>query len=731
MLAAWLALAVGLAWLFLDRQLDRAFIVYRYAANLAAGHGFGYNPGDGILINAASPPYVALLAGLSRLPVELPLLGSLVGAAAIVLGGAALYGMGFQEQDGLSAALAAGIYVALPGLWLLLGLETPLWMALCLAAVWMQVREHMLPAALLLALATLVRPESLILAAVLVIDLLISGRSLPLPAAGIYIGGIALGLLWGQSLAMGGPLPGLSPALVGMDDYSVPGGLIPLLSDLFALSWLWPGMLFVSGAGAILLREQRWALLLVSWAALQVAALGILRVNAGPWTYAPLYAALAALTGLGLAFFMQRLPPGWGALAAGLASALVVGTLSLTIYTFTLTPPDYEWGILTLPEVDTQAAEAGRWLAANTPPEAQVGITRLGALGYYAERPLIDYGGALDAELRAAQARGDGQWWIGARTPQVVVLSEEELHDLEGFDLTTDPWFTTTYEEAERIPASQADRPALLIFERTSDPRPLTETLVNYVTYPGGLTLNRIASDFSLAPLETGITGRVRLEWLLEEPIQRVHHVEMRIVGRDGTLLAQLGRPLDLSIWPRREFLTSYHSLQIASAANPGLYMVEVGVGPDPFNLEWRSIAEAKVPFPSSTFLGALSGASANFGEIRLEGYRLARTEAGLEVLLMWVAATRPPADYTVLVQVRDPAGAVAAELSTQPHGGAYPTSIWSSGEQVPDTYMIDDTSLPAGAYEVYVGLLAADGSRILTSDGLDMVLVGPVYISE
>ena len=97
----------------------------------------------------------------------------------------------------------------------------------------------------------------------------------------------------------------------------------------------------------------------------------------------------------------------------------------------------------------------------------------------------------------------------------------------------------------------------------------------------------------------------------------------------------------------------------------------------------------------------------------------------------MWVANTRPLADYTVQIQVRDGSGAVLAQLETQPHEGTYPTSIWSSGEQVPDTYIIDDDGLAPGSYEVYVGLLAVDGSRILTTDGRDMVLIAPVSISE
>jgi len=61
---------VGLAlviWLGVMREfrLDDSFITFRYAQNLAAGHGLVYNPGDTTLSTTA-PLYAILLAGLSH-----------------------------------------------------------------------------------------------------------------------------------------------------------------------------------------------------------------------------------------------------------------------------------------------------------------------------------------------------------------------------------------------------------------------------------------------------------------------------------------------------------------------------------------------------------------------------------------------------------------------------------------------------------------------------------------
>ena len=48
---------------------DDAFITYRYAENLARGHGLVYNPGEAVL-GTSAPGYAAVLGGLSLLTRE-------------------------------------------------------------------------------------------------------------------------------------------------------------------------------------------------------------------------------------------------------------------------------------------------------------------------------------------------------------------------------------------------------------------------------------------------------------------------------------------------------------------------------------------------------------------------------------------------------------------------------------------------------------------------------------
>ncbi len=221
------------------------------------------------------------------------------------------------------------------------------------------------------------------------------------------------------------------------------------------------------------------------------------------------------------------------------------------------------------------------------------------------------------------------------------------------------------------------------------------------------------------------------LEWLLNQRIDGARYVSVAIRGREGAIVALGGRDVDFSAWPTRELITTYHTVELAAALLPGVYDVQVGLGPNPNELTWHNAAVAKIPFPAGGFVGAVSGTRTEFGKIALVGYRLARTPDALEVALLWQALDEVRVDYRVFIQVRDANGAVRLREEFEPHGGAYPTSVWASGEQVPDTRMLDVAGLPPGEYEVFAGLLDPDGERVLAVDGRDTVRVGQVNIEE
>jgi len=118
------AVALGVAaWPF---TVDDAFIVARYAANLAAGQGWAMNPGvpsDGVTaLPWVLPPWTACVLGLDPVVVAkgLGLLGSAI-ATALVVGGAARLAPGGVAVTGIVAVASATTCI-----WAVAGLETGL-----------------------------------------------------------------------------------------------------------------------------------------------------------------------------------------------------------------------------------------------------------------------------------------------------------------------------------------------------------------------------------------------------------------------------------------------------------------------------------------------------------------------------------------------------------------------------------------------------------------------------
>jgi len=565
----------------------------------------------------------------------------------------------------------------------------------------------------------------------------LNGRPLrPLPGS-LYIGIVTLGLLWtARSVEGGALLPTPSQALNGTPLPEAIGadalaGLARLGGAFWALSPLWAFTLPIAACGVAGLRKERWALPLLGWAVMHIAVLIILRAAAYVWQFAPLLPALSMLVGLGLHWIAAHIKP---LLLRQVALTLTIlaigGAVAHTLYTLGAVPPRPAplWPPPFPAPVEGGYVEAALWLRDNTPPDALVGATQIGTLGYLSQRPLLDYYGRLQPQIRQALARGDRLWWLGEYQPRYLVLHSSEQEELAALSAQGDLWFKRAYTEVAHFPTTPTSD-EVVVLALAIDPPPLVEQLVGMVRYDGGIVLNSIATDFPLAPLEGGRMGRLRLEWLLEEPVDAGRYVSIAIRGRDGTVAALGGQTLDFQRWPTRRLITTFHTLDLAPGLAPGVYDVQVGIGADAFHVTWQTVAVAKIPFPEAAFVGAVSGLRADFGDLVLLGYRLSSSPAVLEVLLMWEAARAPHADYSVLVQVRDAQGVIVAQKEAEPYDGAYPTSVWSAGERVADVRRMETGDLLPGEYTVYVGLIDPDGRRLLTSDGQDAVPLGRVTI--
>ncbi len=94
----------------------------------------------------------------------------------------------------------------------------------------------------------------------------------------------------------------------------------------------------------------------------------------------------------------------------------------------------------------TAYREVGTWLRQHTPPGSVVAAWEIGAIGYYSDRPILDYLGLITPAAQEHVARGDYSWWVHERPPDYVIVRDPP----GGFELAAleDPLFPQVYEHS-------------------------------------------------------------------------------------------------------------------------------------------------------------------------------------------------------------------------------------------------------------------------------------------
>ncbi len=139
------------------------------------------------------------------------------------------------------------------------------------------------------------------------------------------------------------------------------------------------------------------------------------------------------------------------------------------------------------------------------------------------------------------------------------------------------------------------------------------------------------------------------------------------------------------------------------------------GFAPDTIRL-----GPLKIPMPAVTKMPSdVQAQSARFGDVaRLLGYRLASQSDHFTLSLYWQAEKPDDVDYTVFVHVLNAEGQMVTGQDSQPASGRYPTGIWEPGEIVPDERSFATGDLPAGTYQLEVGMY-----RVTTGERLPVTL--------
>ncbi len=261
--------------------IDNRLILSRYAAQLQAGNGLVFNPGERYLLIFA--PLYMLLEAISS--------PAILFVAATVIAGTTLYRLG--RRLGLRrgfAFAAAAIYVLSAPLWMAYATAFPLMTALVLVALELILGARWSLAGLLIGLATFCSPEALILGVVLLIYALQRGKGWPfaLPLIAVLgAGGAGLAAYYGPTL-----WDGLLTLKRSHDS-----------TNQRLIAWVFMGALgLVAWLAGYRERTRPEIALLGAWIGLYALIVGVLLRDIDGWRFLPVVGVGALLGGL----FIQK-----------------------------------------------------------------------------------------------------------------------------------------------------------------------------------------------------------------------------------------------------------------------------------------------------------------------------------------------------------------------------------------------------------------------------------------
>ncbi len=480
-----LLLGVGALAVFLAEsavrhaQLDDAYISYRYGRNLVEGNGLVYNPGEAVegITNLLWTLMVALGIALGFKANATGHVLGLVSGVAAVLATWWYARRGLPPPRAWIAAVAAWVLVSsLPfALWATSGMETALFTAATLVALAAHARGRVGGATLAAAVATLTRPDGVLVAATIyafhlvengregwrawrwpavytLLGLVLVGFRLayygsPVPNTFFAkVGGIPVtqGLAYLGDFFAAGPFLLLIPAAIALvrDRLGWPGGVFCAITCVYTVAvggdvfphgrFLLPVLaclsaLAVQGASQAWSRD-RYAGILV--AALIPGAIAWQVFGGLPWWMAVGLVFAAAAWALGVARNRPALPITAAAIGAGLAilALTIPGTgardaLRNSKRSLQLREVRTGFGML-----ERMGFMRARRLEERGEPVRLVAGGAIGAFGYFSNLPIVDLYGLVDPEIarsRPAGSTGGASLPGHQRSNAELILSRE------------------------------------------------------------------------------------------------------------------------------------------------------------------------------------------------------------------------------------------------------------------------------------------------------------------
>lgn len=461
---------------------------------------------------------------------------------------------------------------------------------------------------------------------------------------------------------------------------------IPILEKMPLL--LVYGVTALIGAGMLRGSDRPYIRLLTGW-----GALGLLITWAflGAPVYLPAWMGISALIALGLDGLPQH--EIWARAGYG------VGVVVLLL--IPLNAPHLFYG--------DQSGQRG-WPRERIPPGTSVAAAGIGIGVYGLNNPITDLSGRLDLAVGEALQRGDLDYGILRDLPDYLMLRDQDLSAIK-----ERKWFQRGYHVFEG---------SVWLYQRTTLIRgDFSHTRSADLAAGEGLRLIGYAVD--QPALIAGSPFRVRLDWesgAILAPFQ----IEAALIQAPDLTFASGTLNLLSARWRGGSFSTYHWLFPEERPYAPGMLPLLVTVKYNDGRTASGVIGSLKVKPPAISLPTQTLGL--RLGEtIRLQQAILEQSSSVLTVRALWSTDATVTGDYTVLLHLvavgRD------SPIVTSDGQPLYPTHVWEPGEVFEDKRLIPLADVPAGTYEVRIGLYGADGTRLRLEDGKDYYLVGTVEI--
>jgi hypothetical protein len=424
---------------------DDPGIFWRYAEHLATGVGWDYNAGQPGTANAITSPLYVLLLTLFRVlagPGSLPTITSVL-FVVFLSGTATVTFIGLRLMNHAVAGLISALLVCTsPLLFMTRGMESSLYLFLVVITLLLFITDHKWSCGIALGLLILTRPDGALLAIAISVFAFVRFRKV-LVAQALSASAVVLPWLVYSRLTFGQIYPSTLATKIAQGH----SGLIspPFVAGLVRIPGAdgryWSVLLILPiVAGVIALVRQRnvdhWVTPLLIYTTAYVIAYILLWVPYYEWYYAlPTYFVIV-VAALGLESIVGK---GHGARMI-LGCLIVCASVLVGFY-------EIPTG---LPAPRSSYQSVGYWIKGHTQPDATIASIEIGLIGYYSQRPMVDFLGLLSATDINAIRHGNVVSWVKKYEPDYIVVSEPSKRNrLEVF--ANQPWFNKVFHPVHRI----------------------------------------------------------------------------------------------------------------------------------------------------------------------------------------------------------------------------------------------------------------------------------------